>query len=165
MQFGGELFVDIIGELQIAKEFKNMMMKNGEGDEGEEEKEEDITVTLEKRREELEAKKKMREERVALLSENLVKKLSIYLDTGEENFKKVISEEAEELKVQSYGVHLLHSIGYIYSVKASEYISKYNDDILAMPSFVHRMRLKGRAFSETFSTGNIIQYWNWHLHC
>lgn len=153
MQFGGELFVDIIGDLQIAKEFKNMMMKNGEGEEGEEEKEEELSVTLEKRREELEAKKKAREERVSVLSQNLVKKLNLYLETGADNFRKVISEEAEELKVQSYGVHLLHSIGYIYSVKASEYISKYNDDILAMPSFVHRMRLKGRTFSETFSTG------------
>jgi len=60
--------------------------------------------------------------------------------------------ETEELKVQNYGVQLLHAIGYIYSVKASEYLAKYNEDILGMPSFVHRMRLKGRAFSDTFST-------------
>ena len=156
MQFGGELFVDIIGELQIAKEFKNMMMKNGEGEEGEEVKEENLSVTLEKRREELEAKKQAREVRVGILSENLVKKLQIYVETDPENFRKVIAEEAEELKVQSYGVHLLHSIGFIYSVKASEYISKYNDDLLTMPSFVHRMRLKGRAVSEAFSTGKQI---------
>ncbi|ODN01711.1 putative J domain-containing protein C3E7.11c [Orchesella cincta] len=153
MQFGGELFVDIIGELQIAKEFKNMMMKNGaEGVEGEEEEKEDLSVTLEKRREELEVKKKVREERVILLAEKLVKKLNVYIESGPDNFRKFIADEAEELKVQSYGVQLLHSIGYIYSVKASEYISKYNDDIFSTPSFVHRMRLKGRTFTETFNT-------------
>jgi len=107
----------------------------------------------EERKEEIEEKRKAREERVSQLSENLIKKLNIYIQSGPEKFKETISLEAEELKVQNYGVQLLHAIGYVYSVKASEYLAKYNTDILGMPSFVHRMRLKGRAFTDTFSTG------------
>jgi hypothetical protein len=161
MQFGGEAFVDIIGELAIAKEFKNMMMKNMEEDaesmdgsvEGSEHKKAAVPKTWEERKEELEEKRRAREERVGHLSENLIRKLQIYVDSGLEKFRDAVILETEELKVQNYGIQLLQAIGYIYSVKASEYLAKYNEDILGMPSFVHRMRLKGRAFSDTFSTG------------
>jgi hypothetical protein len=123
--------------------------------EGKDEKK--VGKTWEERREELEEKRRQRDERVAHLADCLIRKLNIYIESGPDKFKEVIELETEELKVQNYGVQLLHAIGYIYSVKASEYLSKYNDDILGMPSFVHRMRLKGRAFSDTFSTG-IFQF-------
>jgi len=162
MQFGGDAFVDIIGELAIAKDFKNMMMKNMEDDaesmdgsvtEGKEEKKA-TQKTWEERKEELEEKRRARDARVEQLAENLIRKLQVFIDSGVEKFRDTIILETEELKVQNYGVQLLHAIGYIYSVKASEYNAKYNEDILGMPSFVHRMRLKGRAFSDTFSTGS-----------
>lgn len=169
MQFGGDAFVDIIGELAIAKEFKNMMMKNMDDEAAaaaaasenggtpdgatSPEKKSVAGKTWEERREELEEKRHARDERVLHLSESLIRKLTVYIDSGPEKFKEMINLETEELKVQNYGVQLLHAIGYVYTVKASEYLAKYNEDILGMPSFVHRMRLKGRAFSDTFSTG------------
>lgn len=154
-QFGGDRFVDIIGELQIAKHFKTMMAKG----EGEEEGAEgmDKEKSYEERLIEIEERRKEREERVNKLADNLIKKLSPYVGASgstladqEKAFKESIISEAEDLKVQSFGIHLLHSVGYIYSLKASEYLSK--DELLGIPSFFHRIRMKGHAVSETFST-------------
>lgn len=136
------------------------MSENGGSPDGKDEKK-TATKTWEERKEELEEKRRARDERVAHLSENLVRKLNVYIESGPDKFKEVINLETEELKVQNYGVQLLHAIGYIYSVKASEYLAKYNEDILGMPSFVHRMRLKGRAFSDTFSTGMFLSTAIW----
>ncbi|CAG7720055.1 unnamed protein product, partial [Allacma fusca] len=158
-QFGGDRFVDIIGELAIAKHFKTMMAKQDEEEEGEEGKDalEKKEKTYEERLQEMEERKKERDARVDKLAENLITKLAPYVDASgstmeeqERSFKESISSEAEDLKVQSFGIHLLHSVGYIYSLKASEYLSK--EEFLGIPSFFHRIRMKGHAVSETFST-------------
>jgi len=170
-QFGGDLFVDIIGELTLAKDFKNVMVRNMEKEEkeeadrenGEENGNGDTTVsvesekpakTWEEHKAEMEERKKAREERVAKLADNLTKKLAMYVDadgtSGESHFRQVIQEEAEELKVQNFGVPLLTSVGFIYSAKASEYTSR--EEFLGVSSFFQNMKLKGRAFSNTVST-------------
>lgn len=159
-QFGGDRFVDIIGELAIGKHFKSMMARQGskeeEGEEGKmsvEKKER----TLDERLQEIEERKKEREARVDKLTENLINKLAPFVKaTGstapveEKTFIEAIKVEAEDLKVQSFGVHLLHSVGYVYSLKANEYLSK--KEFLGIPSLFHRIRMKGHTVSETFST-------------
>jgi len=161
-QFGGDRFIDIIGELAIAKHFKSAMAQAAEDENGEEgaasasngAENGDSTVdkkqSLEKRIEEMELRKKEREARVAKLAENLNVKLNGYTAAREAVFRKQIEEETEELKVQNYGVQLLHSIGYIYVNKAAEYLTK--DEFLGLTSFMHKMKMKGHAVSETFTT-------------
>jgi hypothetical protein len=107
-------------------------------------------MTFEKRIEEMELRKKERDERVAKLAENLVTKLKPYNVSNDKSFRRLILEETEELKVQNYGVQLLHSIGYVYTNKANEYLTK--DDLLGVTSFYHKMKMKGHAINETFST-------------
>ena len=161
-QFGGDRFIDIIGELAIAKHFKSAMI------DAEEEAAEDAAavengdgapagatgakkkMTFEKRVEEMELRKKEREERVLKLAENLVNKLKPYSPANEGNFRKIITDEMEELRVQNYGVQLLHSIGYVYTNKANEYLTK--EEFLGVTSFYHKMKMKGHAINETFST-------------
>lgn len=159
-QFGGDRFVDIIGELAIGKHFKSMMARHGsKEDVGEEGKEngDKKERTMEERLQEIDERRKEREARVDKLSENLITKLAPYVNaTGptakdeEKAFLDAINLEAEDLKVQSFGVHLLHSVGYIYSLKANEYLSK--KEFLGIPSLFHRIRMKGHTVSETFST-------------
>lgn len=160
-QFGGDRFVDIIGELAIGKHFKSMMARQGdkEDDDGEEGKTkvDKKERTMEERLQEIEERKKEREARVDKLTQNLINKLSPYVTaTGstaadeEKSFIEAITVESEDLKVQSFGVHLLHSVGYVYSLKASEYLSK--KEFLGIPSLFHRIRMKGHTVSETFST-------------
>lgn len=159
-QFGGDRFVDIIGELAIGKHFKSMMARQGSKDEdGEEGKVngEKKERTLDERLQEIEERKKEREARVDKLTENLINKLAPFVKaTGstapveEKTFIEAIKVEAEDLKVQSFGVHLLHSVGYVYSLKANEYLSK--KEFLGIPSLFHRIRMKGHTVSETFST-------------
>ncbi|OMJ25721.1 putative J domain-containing protein [Smittium culicis] len=71
------------------------------------------------------------EQRVAELSENLKKKVSIYVENNNPNdteaieaFRKQIEIEADQLKYESFGVELLHAIGHIYHFKANKFQEK-----------------------------------------
>src|SRR5262249_20578065 len=65
-------------------------------------------------------------------------------------FRAMIQIEAEDLKMESYGVELLHAIGFTYSLKAKQYIGR--NEMLGLPGFLQSMREKGHIFSETVST-------------
>lgn len=159
-QFGGDRFVDIIGELAIGKHFKTLMARHGDKEEDGEDGKSNVEKkerTLEERLQEIDERKKERDVRVDKLTQNLINKLSPYVSasgsTGvdqEKSFIEAITLEAEDLKVQSFGVHLLHSVGYVYSLKSNEYLSK--KEFLGIPSLFHRIRMKGHTVSETFST-------------
>jgi len=164
-QFGGEMFIDIIGELSLGKDFKNVMARGNGSEDGDSESLEGgdgngTTQTeaglknksYEKRLQEMEERKKVRDERVQELAQKLIKKLEKYEKTpaGEKRFKDFITEEAGELKVQNMGIPLLQSIGFMYSAKANEFLSR--EEFLGISSFFQVMKLKGRAFSNTVST-------------
>ena len=67
----------------------------------------------------------VRAERVQKLVENLDRKLSIFTESATspndvqvtESFRTICRLEAEELKQESYGVDLLHAIGFVYAQK------------------------------------------------
>jgi hypothetical protein len=40
------------------------------------------------------------------------------------SFEKTILEEVEELKNESFGVELLHAIGYVYTLRAKQYLGR-----------------------------------------
>ncbi|KAJ3413383.1 hypothetical protein HDV05_008094 [Chytridiales sp. JEL 0842] len=208
-QFGGNAFENIIGEISIAKDFKEAMSRAGpDGSDADGTEQADMGISSQQRREErIEA----REARVAKLSCNLINKLSLYTEafpippepevapptaspkpslsssslpslssipfasrftsaksqpdgtspsggpstsaanlsdhingaddskrteapTGPSNeqyaaeamdaFRTIMSVEAEALRHESYGVELLHAIGYTYTLKSQQYAAK-----------------------------------------
>ncbi|KAJ3068789.1 hypothetical protein HDU98_008097 [Podochytrium sp. JEL0797] len=150
-QFGGDKFVDMIGEISMAREFKGMMSESG----GEPQQELSMQDRV-----------AIREERVDRLARKLKDKLAMYvhgfpIDEAEgkektassvtwtsaqinveaekessamshtptrksalESFRKEIEREAESLKRESYGVELLHAIGFTYSLKSAQVNAK-----------------------------------------
>ncbi|KAI9099478.1 hypothetical protein DFS34DRAFT_593128 [Phlyctochytrium arcticum] len=139
-QFGGDKFVNFIGEISIAKEFAEAMSGLAEGPDRENKKE----LTGEERYE-------VRKQRVEKLIDSLKNKLALYVESfpietpvigpdgveappsadreqfaeeAKKTFKTIIGLEAEILKTESYGVELLHAIGYTYQLKASQWLAK-----------------------------------------
>ena len=80
-------------------------------------------------------KEKEREERVSALVEKLTRKLSIYTesvatasdeaqaDEARAGFREIVRLEAEELKTESFGVELLHAVGFVYAAKSRHYLA------------------------------------------
>ena len=136
-QFGGDKFTDIIGEISIAKDFKEAMSSGIKKAQGVEDSTPDESLSMEE-------KAAIKESRILTLVEKLKAKLSLYVDafpvhpadapvgsTLEEiskeclaSFRAIAQMEADSLKNESYGVQLLHAIGYTYSSKGHYYISK-----------------------------------------
>ena len=74
-----------------------------------------------------EEQKKRRQERISTLTQKLVDRVSIWTETDKgsdvtESFKNKIQLEIEGLKMESFGVEMLHSMGLIYSQKASSFL-------------------------------------------
>ncbi|KAJ3017311.1 hypothetical protein HKX48_003625 [Thoreauomyces humboldtii] len=140
-QFGGDKFLDIIGEISIAKDFAEAM--SGAASEGASANKE---LTAEERGD-------IRNRRVQKLVDILTHKLALFVEslpaeplqhpsaTDEsglltpleheriatdalEAFRAVMALEAETLKTESYGVELLHAVGYTYQLKASYWLGK-----------------------------------------
>ncbi|KAF9329992.1 hypothetical protein BG006_007011 [Podila minutissima] len=154
-QFGGDRFVDIIGEISIGRDMRDAL------NEPEDESTADLSPEEKAKREASvsEIKDKARDEarqaRVDKLVKNLIHKLSIYTDgpcdyAAAKAYQEIIRLEAEELKAESYGVELLHAIGFTYTLKAKQYLGK--NEMLGLGSWFHGVREKGHILSETVST-------------
>ncbi|TPX33482.1 hypothetical protein SmJEL517_g03602 [Synchytrium microbalum] len=151
-QFGGDKFVDIIGEISIAKDFKEAMnvMQQSDNNGGTGATPSEGAASLLQGGMSLDERTQIRTERVNKLVTNLVDKLSLYTDawpvnTGDpdgpigtteqqlstealDTFSQVAQLEAESLKTESYGVELLQAIGYVYSAKADQWLSRMDTD-------------------------------------
>ncbi|PWN50839.1 DnaJ-domain-containing protein [Violaceomyces palustris] len=147
--FGGERFADIIGTISIGRDMKEALQQDSEelekqanGDSDPEAARDKSGLTPEqkaakeeKERKQAEERAKQREERVSSLAEKLIRKLSIFTESvrnaGDDNlvrevassFKEITRIEAEELKQESYGVELLHAVGFVYSSKSKHYLA------------------------------------------
>ena len=74
-----------------------------------------------------EEQKKRRQERINTLMRKLIDRVSIWTETDKgsdvtESFKKKIQLEIESLKMESFGVEMLHAMGLIYSQKATSFL-------------------------------------------
>ncbi|KAI8325215.1 DnaJ-domain-containing protein, partial [Martensiomyces pterosporus] len=145
--FGGERFVDMIGEMDLI----SRLNEAAEGASEEEAAKDDAkaiegTMTTEeekqarklekKRRKEEQAKKQKeiderQKARVAKLAENLKSKLDIYVENTHADSKEAlaaweaqIKAEADDLKYESMGVEVLHTIGSIYRFKGNKFNEK-----------------------------------------
>ena len=89
--------------------------------------------------------------------ENLDRKLSIFTESAAgpsdpqvtESFRTICKLEAEELKQESYGVDLLHAIGFVYAQKGKQYLAS-NQTFLGMGGWLHNVQGKYHVFSETY---------------
>ncbi|KAI6144371.1 DnaJ-domain-containing protein [Pisolithus tinctorius] len=169
--FGGERFVPIIGHISLARDMKTALQEAEEAEEAEgkevkrDAKGKEIISDEEKaRREEKERKADAekaaaRAERVGKLVENLERKLAIFTEsaTGPDDnnvvnsWRQLCQMEADELKKESYGVELLHAVGFVYLSKAKYYLAS-NQTLFGMGGWLHNVQGKYHVFSETVST-------------
>ncbi|KAL4065560.1 X-domain of DnaJ-containing-domain-containing protein [Scleroderma yunnanense] len=169
--FGGERFMPIIGQISLARDMKTALQEadEAEGEEGKEVKrdakgKEIISEEERARREEKEKKANAekaaaRAERVGKLVENLERKLAIFTEsaTGPDDYevttswRQICQMEADELKKESYGVELLHAIGFVYVSKAKHYLAS-NQTLFGLGGWLHNVHGKYHVFSETVST-------------
>ncbi|CAF1308446.1 unnamed protein product [Adineta steineri] len=133
LMFGGEEFINIIGDFEIAKSFKyavsELIKDTEQTTEQQEEKKRQQSLYTEERA-------KHHEERIKQLSTNLISKLSIFtdqfqFDNSETSYTQLLNEFSEIIRLEipdllqaPHGEHILHSVGYVYSSKSRSWLSK-----------------------------------------
>ncbi|KAE8151474.1 DnaJ domain protein [Aspergillus avenaceus] len=100
-------------------------------------------------------RKKAREERVNTLATKLVDKISVWTETDKGNdvtraFEEKIRLEVENLKMESFGLEILHAIGQTYVQKGSSFLK--SQKFLGISGFFSRLKDKGTLAKETWTT-------------
>ncbi|KAG9196961.1 hypothetical protein G6514_002744, partial [Epicoccum nigrum] len=100
-------------------------------------------------------RKKIRDERVANLSKKLVERISLWTETDKREdvtkaFKDKIALEIENLKMESFGLEILHAIGATYLMKASSFLK--SQKFLGISGFFSRIKDKGTLVKDTWNT-------------
>ncbi|KAF1934061.1 DnaJ-domain-containing protein [Didymella exigua CBS 183.55] len=100
-------------------------------------------------------RKKIRDERVANLSKKLIERISLWTETDKATdvtkaFKDKIALEIENLKMESFGLEILHAIGTTYLMKASSFLK--SQKFLGISGFFSRIKDKGTLVKDTWST-------------
>ncbi|KIW61846.1 hypothetical protein PV05_01916 [Exophiala xenobiotica] len=110
-------------------------------------------------REKLEAyereRRKAREDRVDTLAKKLVDRISIWTETdkGPEvtaAFQEKTRLEVENLKMESFGIEILHAVGQTYLQKATSFLK--SQKFLGISGFFSRLKDKGTLAKETWNT-------------
>lgn len=151
--FGGEPFVDIIGELSFVKMFVEQQEEDGGGPAAANEAIESHAHSERRKREERQKEeKRIRKERVAELEAKLFKKINLYTEGNfsVSEFQEYIKEEAMRLSKESLGTELLHAVGYTYEIRARQHLGR--DELLGLTGFYHSIRERGHTVSNIFST-------------
>lgn len=89
------------------------------------------------------------------LTKNLVDKLSLFTETDMkpdvvESFRQKLHYEAESLKMESFGLEILHTLGLIYKSKLKIFLKKQT--FMGLGGLWWSMKEKGGMVKETFST-------------
>ncbi|KAA8645391.1 DnaJ domain protein [Aspergillus tanneri] len=100
-------------------------------------------------------RKKAREDRVNTLATKLVDKVSVWTETDKgadvtRAFEEKIRLEVENLKMESFGLDILHAIGQTYVQKASSFLK--SQKFLGISGFFSRLKDKGTIAKETWTT-------------
>lgn len=98
---------------------------------------------------------KAREERVKMLAQKLTDRISVWTETDKgpdvtRAFQEKIRLEVENLKMESFGLDILHAIGQVYISKATALLK--SQKFLGIGGFFSRMRDKGTLVKETWNT-------------
>jgi hypothetical protein len=100
-------------------------------------------------------RKRAREERVQLLTRKLVDRISLWTETDKgpdvtAAFKAKIGLEIENLKMESFGIELLHAIGYTYLTKATNFLK--SQGMFGLRGIWSRFKEKGAVVKDTWNT-------------
>lgn len=100
-------------------------------------------------------RKRIRDERVDKLAKKLLDRLSILTETDMgSDFTKAFQEktrlEVENLKMESFGIEILHAIGNTYLQKANSFLK--SQKFLGISGFFSRLKDKGTLAKDTWST-------------
>ncbi|KAK4246492.1 X-domain of DnaJ-containing-domain-containing protein [Corynascus novoguineensis] len=98
---------------------------------------------------------KIRQERVDTLAQKLLDRLSVWTETDKGKdvtaaFQEKTRLEVEDLKMESFGIDILHAIGAIYVSKATALLR--SQKFFGMGGFFSRMKDKGTLVKDTWNT-------------
>ncbi|KAJ5580323.1 uncharacterized protein N7459_006308 [Penicillium hispanicum] len=102
-----------------------------------------------------EERKKAREERVNTLANKLIDRLSVWTETDKGSdvtraFEEKIRLEVENLKMESFGLEILHAVGATYVQKGTSFLK--SQKFLGISGFFSRLKDKGTLAKETWTT-------------
>jgi curved DNA-binding protein CbpA len=142
------------------------LMDRAEGDVSMEEKEAELRKKEKKKgglskeqREQLAAydkeRARVRAERIDTLAKKLVDRISVWTETDKGSdvtvaFQQKTRLEVENLKMESFGIDILHAIGQTYMSKATALLK--SQKFLGIGGFFSRVRDKGTLVKETWNT-------------
>lgn len=100
-------------------------------------------------------RRKIRQDRVDTLAAKLIDRISVWTETDKgpdttHAFNEKTKYEVEILKMESFGIEMLHAIGNTYSQKASAFLK--SQKFLGITGFFSRLRDKGAMVKETWGT-------------
>ncbi|KIX93838.1 uncharacterized protein Z520_10463 [Fonsecaea multimorphosa CBS 102226] len=110
-------------------------------------------------REKLEAyereRRRLREERVETLAKKLIDRISVWTETDKgpevtHAFQEKIRLEVENLKMESFGIEILHAVGQTYLQKATSFLK--SQKFLGISGFFSRLKDKGTLAKDTWNT-------------
>ncbi|KAI1474478.1 DnaJ-domain-containing protein [Daldinia eschscholtzii] len=98
---------------------------------------------------------RIRQERVDTLAKKLIDRISVWTETDKgpdvtKAFEDQIRLEVENLKMESFGLDILHAIGAVYMSKATALLK--SQKFLGIGGFFSRMKDKGTLVKETWNT-------------
>ncbi|KAK2745911.1 hypothetical protein FQN57_003524 [Myotisia sp. PD_48] len=131
----------------ISQEEKELRRKEKKKGLSKEQRDQLVALEAERRRQ--------REERVNTLTDKLVGRVCIWTETdkGEDvtrAFQEKTRLEVENLKMESFGLEILHAIGTTYIQKATSFIK--SQKFLGISGFFSRLKDKGSLAKETWTT-------------
>lgn len=98
---------------------------------------------------------KIREERINNLTQKLLDRISVWTETDmgadvTHSFQEKIRIEVENMKMESFGLDILHAIGQVYMSKATALLK--SQKFLGIGGFFSRMKDKGTLVKDTWNT-------------
>ncbi|KAI0976831.1 DnaJ domain-containing protein [Xylaria arbuscula] len=98
---------------------------------------------------------RVRQERVDTLARKLIDRVSVWTETDKgadvtKAFQEKTALEVENLKMESFGLDILHAIGAVYFSKATALLK--SQKFLGISGFFSRVKDKGTFFKETWNT-------------
>ena len=102
-------------------------------------------------------RKRVRDERVESLSKKLIERISLWTETDKGKdvtvaFRAKMELEAENLKMESFGLEILHALGTTYAQKSNTFIKSQKPLIGGVSGFFSRLKDKGSLVRETWGT-------------
>ena len=100
-------------------------------------------------------RKKIRDERVHTLAKKLIDRISVWTETDKgadvtAAFKAKTQLEIENLKMESFGLEIMHAVGATYLQKAGGFLK--SQKFLGIQGFFSRVKDKGTLVKETWNT-------------